>query len=40
MIRTMATTFAILAGIDHVMFGGTYTHILKQGLDTLLLHIL
>jgi hypothetical protein len=40
MIRTTAATFVILAAIDHVMFGGTYLRIFKQGLDTLLLHLL
>jgi hypothetical protein len=40
MFRTTALTFAFLAAIDHVMFGGVYLRIFKQGLDTLLLHLL
>ena len=40
MFRTTAMTFAILAGIDHVMFGGSYTRILEQGLNTLVRHLL
>ena len=39
MFRTMAMTLAILAAIDHMMFGGTYTRILEQGLDTLVRHL-
>ena len=30
MIRTAAVTLAVLAAIDHLKFGGTYTHIAKQ----------
>ena len=30
MIRTAAVTLAILAAIDHLKFGGTYTHLAKQ----------
>jgi hypothetical protein len=30
MFRTVAVTLAVLAAIDHVKFGGTYTHLVKQ----------
>lgn len=30
MIRTFAATLAILAAIDHLKFGGTYLHLVKQ----------
>jgi hypothetical protein len=38
MIRTAAVTLAILAAIDHLKFGGTYTHIAKQ-IAQQLIHI-
>jgi hypothetical protein len=30
MIRTAAVTLAVLAAIDHLKFGGTYTRIAEQ----------
>jgi hypothetical protein len=35
MIRTAAVTLAILAAIDHLKFGGTYTHIATQVAEQL-----
>jgi hypothetical protein len=29
---------AILAAIDHLMFGGAYTHLVKQVAHSILLH--
>jgi hypothetical protein len=38
MMRSVAMTLAILAAIDHLMFGGAYTSIVKQVAHSILLH--
>jgi hypothetical protein len=38
MMRSVAMTLAILAAIDHLMFGGAYTHLVKQVANSILHH--
>jgi hypothetical protein len=39
MIRTAAVALAILATIDSFMFGGAYTHLVKQVAASFLHHV-
>jgi hypothetical protein len=40
MIRSIAVALAALAAIDSLMFGGAYTHTVKQITDSFLHHVL
>ena len=40
MIRTAAVTLAVLAAIDQLKFGGTYTHIAAQMAHNLIHFVL
>jgi hypothetical protein len=40
MIRSAAVALAALAAIDFSMFGGAYTHLVRQVADLLLRHML
>jgi hypothetical protein len=40
MLRSAAVALAVLAAIDSLMFGGAYTHLVKQVVDSFLLHVL
>jgi len=40
MIRSAAVALAILAAIDSLMFGGTYTQLVKQVADNFLHFVL
>jgi hypothetical protein len=40
MIRTAAVTLAALAAIDHLIFAGQYTHLVKQIADNFLHFVL
>jgi hypothetical protein len=39
MIRYAAVALAALAAIDFLMFGGAYTHLVKQVADSFLHHM-
>jgi hypothetical protein len=40
MIRTVAVTLAVLAAIDHLMFAGTYTHLVEQVAHNFIRYVL
>jgi hypothetical protein len=40
MIRTAAVALATLATLDSLMFGGAYTHVVKQIANSFIQHML
>ena len=39
MIRIVAVALPVLAAIDSLMFGGAYTHLVKQVVDSVMQHM-